>query len=350
MIKLTTNIVGTFALKNGKIIEMILFPRDPVKIAEKLEIIRDSLCDEEREMIQKLIKSSVNTVHVIDPNRFKNVFQDIEFLEDGEPVDPIEIARDVGISRDEFIDLLAKSNMELSRRKLRKIGRDRLVIQSVASVDELDDTINKLVKRLREWYSLRFPELDYMIKKHDTYAMIVSSKTESLDNGLLEKIEKIREESCGMEFSEGDVKPVMKLSNSILELYSAKQKIEEYIEKLMKEIAPNISELAGPMLGARLISLAGSLERLSQLPASTIQVLGAEDAFFRFLRTKKKPPKHGAIFQLPEIRSAPKKKRGKISRTFAAKLAIAAKTDYFKGKFIGDRLRKEFLSRVRDMK
>ena len=95
---------------------------------------------------------------------------------------------------------------------------------------------------------------------------------------------------------------------------------------------------------------AGGISRLARLPAGTIQILGAEDAFFTFLKTRKNPPKHGIIFQLPEIRSAPKKDRGKIARTFAAKLAIAVKTDAFKGEFIGDRLRKEFEKRVQSLK
>jgi len=88
------------------------------------------------------------------------------------------------------------------------------------------------------------------------------------------------------------------------------------------------------------------LSRMSTFPASTIQILGAEDAFFKFLKTGKKPPKHGIIFQLPEIRGAPKKIRGKIARTFAAKVSIAAKVDANKGKFIGNKLKEDFLKKV----
>ena len=118
----------------------------------------------------------------------------------------------------------------------------------------------------------------------------------------------------------------------------------------MKEVAPNVTALVGPLLGARLLSLAGSLEELAKLPASTIQVLGAEKALFRALRTGGKPPKHGVIFQFPEIRRSPRWQRGKIARALATKLAIAARVDYFTGRYIGDELKKKLMERIDEIK
>jgi nucleolar protein 56 len=118
----------------------------------------------------------------------------------------------------------------------------------------------------------------------------------------------------------------------------------------MKEVAPNVTALVGPLLGARLLSLAGSLEELAKLPASTVQVLGAEKALFRALRTGGKPPKHGVIFQFAEIRRAPKWQRGKIARALATKLAIAAKVDFFTGRYIGDELKKRLYERIEEIK
>jgi nucleolar protein 56 len=118
----------------------------------------------------------------------------------------------------------------------------------------------------------------------------------------------------------------------------------------MQKTAPNISALAGPLLGARLIKLSNGLKRMAILPSSTIQILGAEDAFFRFLKTGKKPPKHGIIFQYPEIRNAKREIRGKLSRTLASKLAVAAKIDAYKGEFIGDKLNEDFLKRIASLK
>ncbi len=118
----------------------------------------------------------------------------------------------------------------------------------------------------------------------------------------------------------------------------------------MKEVAPNITALVGPLLGARLLSLAGGLDELARLPASTIQVLGAEKALFRALRTGGKPPKHGVIFQYPDIHRSPRWQRGKIARALAAKLAIAAKVDAFTGRYIGDVLVQQLRKRIEEIK
>ncbi len=118
----------------------------------------------------------------------------------------------------------------------------------------------------------------------------------------------------------------------------------------MGEIAPNIKELAGPLLGARLIAKAGGLKKMAELPASTIQVLGAEKALFRHLTKGTRPPKHGILFQHPWVRNAKRWQRGKIARSLAAKLAIAAKEDYFEGRFIADKLKKELEERIEEIK
>ncbi len=350
MIEVNTNVLGAFALRNGKIIKRIPFPEEPRKVAEKLIETEKDLCDEELQLISYLKKTGVKSIKVRDPERFISHKLGIEFIGDKEPTDAIKIASDLGISDKEFTDLLSRTNLEITKIKLKEIDRDQIIIQAIASLDDLEESINRLIKRLREWYSLSFPELDLLVKKHDLYARIVNSDLEGLDPGLLEKINNAKEKTLGIDFSKADKNAVESLSGSILQLYAAEERIEAHIGKIMREIAPNISALAGPVLGARLIALAGSLGRLSILPASTIQVLGAEDAFFRFLKTKKKPPKHGVIFQLPEIRSAPRDLRGKISRTFAAKLAIAARIDRFRGEFIGDTLRKDFLKKIEKLK
>jgi len=350
MIELNTNVLGTFALKNGRIIKKIQLSRDPKRLAEKLIEAERAPCDEELQLISYLRETGIKSVKVRDPERFSGYKLGIEFIEDKRPTDPLKIASDLGISNNEFTELLSRTNLEITRIKLREIDRDQVIMQAIASLDELEESINRLIKRLREWYSLSFPELDLLVKKHELYAKIVNSDLQNLDPGLLEKINRAREETLGIEFSDMDRNAVESLSKSILQIYATKERIEKYIGKIMLEVAPNISALAGPVLGARLIALAGGLERLSTLPASTIQVLGAEDAFFRFLKTGKRPPKHGVIFQLPEIRSASKDKRGKISRTFAAKLAIAARMDRFKGEFSGDKLREDFLKKVERLK
>ena len=350
MIKLTTNVMGTFAVMKGRIIKKILFPGDPKEIAERLLQIERSVCDEERKLIEELQRTGNRSVNVINQQRFFGHGFDMEFIKDNKPCDLMAIASELGIMEKDVLDLIARSNLELTKMKLKVIDRDQVIIQAISSLDDIDDAINKLIERLREWYSLHFPELDDFVKKHEVYAEIVTSGFKGLDPDFADKIIDIKKDTLGIKFSDSDICAVRELSGPIVQLNSSKKKIEEYIGNSMDETAPNISALAGPLLGARLISLAGGLERLSLMPASTIQIIGAEEAFFRFLRTKKRPPKHGVIFQLPEIRSARKTTRGKISRAFAAKLAIAAKVDRFKGEFVGDKLRADFLKRVAVLK
>jgi len=348
MVEFTTNVLGVFALKKGKIIDRVLFPKGPHKVAERLEKIQNSVCDEEKKLIEKLKRTGIKEIRVNNPRRFEGADLGVKIKLDKGLINPLDIASELGIPDNEFNQLLSGVNLELTKRKLKEAERDQLIIQAVSCIDDLEDVSNRLIERIREWNSLNFPELNLIVKKHELYAKILSGG--DIDSSLADKIKKAKKDSVGFEFLKKDLNIIKRLSSSIVGLYETKEETEKYIEDMMEEITPNLSTLAGPLLGARLIALAGSLKRLSMLPASTIQVLGAEDAFFRFLRSGKRPPKHGVIFQLPEIRSASKKDRGKISRTFAAKLAIAARTDYFKGEFIGDRLRKEFLEKVERLK
>jgi len=128
------------------------------------------------------------------------------------------------------------------------------------------------------------------------------------------------------------------------------KRLEEQIECDMQKIAPNTSIIVGSIIGARLISIAGGLERLAVMPASTIQVLGAEKALFRFKKEGGKPPKHGVIFQHPLINRAPLKDRGKIARVLAAKIAIAVKADVFTKKDVSDILKEDLEKRLKEIR
>lgn len=267
-------------------------------------------------------------------------------------------------SEEEFFKWLHDVMMEYTRRKLRKEAqkRDLLAVQAIRAIDDIDKTINLYIARLREWYSVHFPELDEMIKEHPEYAKLVyelGHRDNFTVSSLIklgyseEKAKKIAEaarNSIGADLSDFDIEYIKVLAGIILDLYKLRNTLEEYIEAVMKEVAPNITALVGPKLGARLLSLAGGLEEMAKLPASTIQVLGAEKALFRALRTGGKPPKHGVIFQHPAIHKSPRWQRGKIARALAAKLSIAAKVDFFSGRFIGDKLVKEFEERVEEIK
>ena len=267
-------------------------------------------------------------------------------------------------SKEEFYQWLRAVDIEVVRRKLRSVAqkRDLLAAQAVRSIDDIDKVINLMVARLREWYALHFPELDKLVKDHEMFVKIVAelgsrdniTKEKLVELGfsesLAERIAEAARKSTGADLTETDIEQLQKLARIIQNLYNLRRDLVDYISYIMKEVAPNVTALVGPVLGARLISLAGSLENLAKMPASTIQVLGAEKALFRALRTGGKPPKHGIIFQYPDIHRSPKWQRGKIARALAAKLAIAARTDYFTGRNIGDRLKKELRERIEEIK
>jgi nucleolar protein 56 len=143
---------------------------------------------------------------------------------------------------------------------------------------------------------------------------------------------------------------VQALAKDVLEFYNLRKSMEDYVDKTMEEMAPNVRTVAGALLGARLIALAGSLQNLAMRPASTIQVLGAEKALFRSLKTGARPPKHGLIFQHTLLHDAKRWQRGKIARVIAGKLAIAARADAFGGgHYIGEDLKADINKRIEEI-
>ncbi|MBP1911100.1 C/D box methylation guide ribonucleoprotein complex aNOP56 subunit [Thermococcus stetteri] len=241
-------------------------------------------------------------------------------------------------------------------------ARDKMIIQAIEALDDIDKVINLLVSRLREWYGLHFPELDELLPKHPQYVAFVkeigpreNATRERLEKlgfseGKMEKILEAAEKSMGAPLGKFDSAIIQKLASEISDLYKLREQIEDYLETAMDEVAPNLKALVGAKLAARLMSLAGGLKELAMMPASTIQVLGAEKALFRHLRSGAKPPKHGVIFQYPAINRSPWWQRGKIARALAGKLAIATRVDYFSGEYIGEELKKELEQRIQEIK
>lgn len=360
MIRITTNVLGVFALKNGKVISKVLFKGSPADIAEKIKSTGDSTCPDEVQLIKEFIKTGLREAAVNQPSRFWGKGLEINFIEDSEkPVDVLQIASDLGFARKDVENLTREVSIHLAREKLKVVDRDQVIMQAVAALDDIEETSNRLVERLREWYSIHYPELNHLVENHEIYAQLVKDtglrsnfKKESLklEPGFRDRIVVESSNSVGSEFNEIDVKALQSIAQSLTELYKAKKSIEDYLGAVMQETAPNINALIGPLVGARLVKLANGLKRMATLPASTIQILGAEDAFFRFLRTGKKPPKHGIIFQHPEIRNARREIRGKLARTLATKLSLASKIDAYHGEYMGEYLNESFMKRVNSLK
>jgi nucleolar protein 56 len=246
-------------------------------------------------------------------------------------------------------------NLSSSRVKEASEKLDLHIIQSINALDELDKIINTVGARMREWYGLHFPELDNLVSSIVVYSEIVSKAglrenifVEILQNiGLPEKkVEVILDaakRSKGGDMTPENLAIVKRLADQVIAQSDLRRVLAEHIEAAMETVAPNVKELLTAAVGARIISKAGSLARLATLPASTIQILGAEKALFRALKTGARPPKHGLLFQHPLIHSAPKWQRGKIARAVASKVAIAARIDYYrhngKDNIVSDKLK-----------
>jgi nucleolar protein 56 len=240
--------------------------------------------------------------------------------------------------------------------------RDLSAVQAVRAMDDLDKTLNLLAGRVREWYGLHFPEMDRVIEKHDTYARLVGKLgnrrnvtyenilAEGLPNQTAKQLADAASRSMGAEMDDPDLDVLRSFCTLMLDLYKFRENSERYVEDVMKQVAPNMTAVVGASLSARLISIAGSLENLAKMPASTLQVLGAEKALFRSLKTGARPPKHGVIFQHTAIHQSPRWQRGKIARALAGKLSIAARIDSFGGEFLGERLKSDVDKKVEEIK
>ena len=237
----------------------------------------------------------------------------------------------------DFAISLSSSRVKEASEKL-----DLHIIQSINALDELDKIINTIGARMREWYGLHFPELDNLVQSLVAYAEIVSrgGSRDSITAEILQaagmqdkKLEIILDgtrRSKGGDMTPENLAIVKQLADQVIAQSDLRRVLSDHIEVAMESVAPNVKELLTATVGARIIAKAGSLARLAVLPASTIQVLGAEKALFRALKTGARPPKHGLLFQHPLIHSAPKWQRGKIARAVASKVAIAARIDYYR--------------------
>jgi len=243
---------------------------------------------------------------------------------------------------DDAMSKLREFAIQLSSSKVSEVSAspDLHIIQSINALDETDKIMNGVSSRLREWYGLHFPELDNIVDSIHGYSQIVLagkrdalSKQVFVDAGFpdskVEMLTLVREKSRGGNISEENLTIVQTLAKQILDLHELRKKLGEHVEKEMRTVAPNISAILGTSVAARILARAGSMKKLSSMPASTIQVLGAEKALFRALKTGSQPPKHGLLFQHALVHSAPRWQRGKIARAIAAKAAIAARVDVY---------------------
>jgi nucleolar protein 56 len=234
--------------------------------------------------------------------------------------------------------------VELAKRRMRKaVGPEDHLRHAVGALDELMEQENALVERLREWYGLHFPELAPMVDV-ETYVDLVATY------GQRDRMPVPQRDSIGAEVGNREIEE-LKAFAALTKLVSVRRAaIESYVDRSIRELAPNVSQLASAMIAARLVALAGSVERLARVPAGTVQLLGAERALFRHLRTGTPPPKHGVLFQHPWVNRAPPWQRGAIARALAAKIAMAARADAYTKRNIAPDLLKDLEATVEEIR
>ncbi|KAJ3108968.1 snoRNP complex protein nop56 [Phlyctochytrium planicorne] len=222
---------------------------------------------------------------------------------------------------------------------------DNMIIQSINLLDQLDKDVNLFSMRVREWYSWHFPELIKVVGENATYARCVKyiKNKGNLSESDIPGLEKILKEdaskakailqaaatSMGTDISEIDMQNIEAFADRVISLTDYRKRLHSYLVSKMHQVAPNLSALIGEMVGARLIAHAGSLTNLSKYPASTVQILGAEKALFRALKTRGNTPKYGLIYHSTFIGRAAAKNKGRISRILANKCSIASRIDCF---------------------
>lgn len=242
---------------------------------------------------------------------------------------------------------------------------DNHIIQAIAILDQLDKAVNTFSMRVREWYSWHFPELVKIVSENQKYAKVAlfvkDKKTLSADSvhdlaALVDDDEDIAKSiieaatrSMGQDISAADMENVTLFAQRVVSLANYRKTLHSYLVSKMGVVAPNLAALIGEIVGARLISHAGSLTNLSKYPASTVQILGAEKALFRALKTKGNTPKYGLLYHSSFIGRAGQKNKGRISRFLANKCSIASRIDNFSetpSTVFGEALKKQVEERL----
>jgi len=369
-------VVGVFGFgEANELVYKVLFPKDSKQTAEKLiKVETGKIIDEMVILIDKLKENGYTTFVFESAEMARNAREKFSVETDvAKPSEAGELLRgnlskfavEAGFAEkeSELHEWTHRVSMELTKIRVRRAAekRDLVVAQTIQTIDDLDKTLNLLMGRIREWYGLHLPELDRLVEKHETYARLVANlglkgnftkenlESEGLPKAKCEHIAQATTASMGADFSEEGIGQIQNVCRTTLELFDARKKLESYLDSAMDEVAPNTRALAGSLLGARLIAIVGGLNNLAKLPASTIQVLGAEKALFRALKTGARPPKHGLIFQHTLIHDANQWQRGKIARALAGKLAIAARMDAFSGRYGGYGLQSSLERRIKEI-
>ncbi len=232
-------------------------------------------------------------------------------------------------------------------------GPDAHVVRAVSSAKNLESQFNLVYEQAIEWYALHFPEMRFQVRDPVHQMQLVSQIGDRshysqenvariiLNEDSIRKVLEAAQNSKGGSIDAHALKAMQSFALQALALKQEQMALQGFVEQQMRELSPNFSELATAMIAGQLLSKAGSLKRLAEMPGSTIQVLGAEEALFSHLKTRSRPPKHGFIFNHPLVKTLPKHVRGRMARTLAGKMAICIRADFFGKSRVVDELKKK---------
>ena len=331
---------------DDELISEKLFPEDEI-IQRLTEIDDKKIVKEEAEIIEEVLKEYDEVI--IETNKRLSDYNN-EKVKIQTPNQAGEYLRNnydkFGLNSDEISEIY--QDLAIYKIKKESATEDKHLIQAINSIDEIDETISKLIERIREWYALYFPEMD-IIKNNETYIKLIS-QNKTKDEIIKEKPDAFPNNIIDIEddINPEDLEIMNNYAKSIFELQKSRKNIEEYIDHKMEDIAPNLRLLVGPTLGAKLISHAGGIKRLAMYPSSTVQIMGAEKALFRHLKSGDRPPKYGLIYQHPQVRGAKWWNRGKIARMLAGKISLAVRRDVFT-KTIDENVSEEFKEKAEEI-
>lgn len=234
------------------------------------------------------------------------------------------------------------------------------LIQAINAYLETGKSYNLTFERLSEWYGIYFPEIKISNPKTLADLAIVLNSRNEMNQESIDMIIKDAQKSAsiyskakstiGREMNSNERKAVLGFAKMSNQMYETLTELESYIKATSNSIMPNTTYLTDEKIAAELLSKVGSLERLATMPASTIQLLGAEKALFKHIKFGSRPPKYGVLFKLADISNGPRDKRGRIARAYATKISIGLKADYYTKNFIAEKLKKDLEATIKRIK
>ncbi len=239
-------------------------------------------------------------------------------------------------------------------------NEEHALMQAINAYLETNKSYNLVFERLSEWYGIYFPEIKIANPKTLADLAIVLNNRDGIskdeintimaDPQKAESVYNKAKATIGRTMSERERDAILNFAKLSNQMYDTMLGLEAYIKATSTELMPNTTYLTDEKIAAELLSKAGSLERLATMPASTVQLLGAEKALFKHIKFGSNPPKYGTLFKLAEISNGPRDRRGRIARAYAAKISIALKADYFTKSFIAEKLKADLEKAVKRIK